>query len=1255
MKKCFLFLMVFIIVVCNTVMAQNTRTFTAAGSNLWDAPALWSLNHTPIAGEDVVVTLNNATGTGTTDLLIDGLTININNLTIINSSSSTLQTTFNVRGAAVVTIGGVLTITAPGANAGNIAAFTNRNTTTINGDVVLGQAALAPSSTAGYAAIGSDGVTTPNQTYNLLGNMVFNPRSKTIDQFAVFNFIKAGTQYLENNTRNIATDNIANPIMFEDLRIGNATTATTLVFSGDVSPSAITSFAAYISPTGVAGITIANNSILDLPRNYNVGRNYSLNVVGTGTPCFLKMLPNSKLRIGGNGSEIDFHTGAITGVVGSNFPNIRGDATKYQLAASSTVEYYGNSSITQTIYNTPTPASYGNLLVNNNGGTPAGTLRAPKITIPGQLRINTSFKIDVNTDVTLGTANNLNTCPVNCIGLLLVEGTTNSTYPFLNAGGLYCNANLVSGVGGVFTMGNYSYLGIGNFQGISPLGSATGNIRMTGARNYKHNGNYIYNGTIAQITGTGLQVNDPVATSPTFGLNTINDLTINNPTTVTIAQNQIVNGVCLLAQGIFDIGTTKITSNALGKINSTGGQMKADAVTFAPAPNNQVPTASATVEMKGNNFDVNTGNFVFQNLSGNWFTNNKIATLINYNTRGIIIQGAPTNPLTVTTSLEYGKDAGGIYIAGSAIKTNDNLILLSKPNAVGTGLPEIAGTANFGNAEGNFIDGKVSIERYLNGAKSWRFLAAPVQLVADDPTTPTIAASWREGDAGPISLASTGYGTTITGPTGPNAELDLYTIRGSMKWYNASSNVWIELSNTTTTTIANKEGYMFFVRGDRGTPITSGPLTIGTPTTLRMKGKVRTGDQKFDVLATRFLSVGNPYPSRIDFKTIQKNNIASAFTAWNPNKPGVYTVGAYEDYILNSSTGGEYRLNGLSTGVVRKYIESGEAFFIQNSDFLNLQNGDIIIKEKDKVGGSAVQSRPPIFQALPALEIAMFLKSTSSTTAAAETFVNNLIDGATVIFDNMFSNDIDNNDVRAINNIFSNLAIKKAGRLLVSESRPSLGTADTVYLSIGNMISIPDGILKADYSFDISFKELSTNPFLVVKLKDNFLNTETVLNTAGITQYQFTATSTYPTSYAADRFMIVFAQSNIQIGGRSAVGNIINPVVTHNNQTATEVPSIHKFDVNAIEGIDKSNLSQAIQPNPITNGMVNLRLDNNKAGKYVVQITNQLGQLIRKETLQVQSKNSLYSINIGNASKGSYQATIIDEDGNKNTIGFVVN
>jgi hypothetical protein len=68
-------------------------------------------------------------------------------------------------------------------------------------------------------------------------------------------------------------------------------------------------------------------------------------------------------------------------------------------------------------------------------------------------------------------------------------------------------------------MYDYSYLGIGNPNGIAATANA-GNIQLA-TRNYKYNGNYIFNGITPQITGNGLQLAiDNLPTSLTFGINT---------------------------------------------------------------------------------------------------------------------------------------------------------------------------------------------------------------------------------------------------------------------------------------------------------------------------------------------------------------------------------------------------------------------------------------------------------------------------------------------------------------------------------------------------------------------------------------------------------------------------------------------------------------------------------------------------------------------------------------------------------------
>jgi hypothetical protein len=1316
MKKCSFILAIIILTFSNITLSQAVVNITAptAGYN-------WIATVTPT----LVINFNISTGVGGAATVNINVNPNVQNIIINNtctlpgnmvvnfiaatsiSGSITMTnaaqalSNLTVKGPGTIIIGGDLTINSPGNNVNNTCEFANTTFTNILGNVVLGSAAPLP--TDGSSVIGKGTVTgTATRTFNLYGNLTVNSRGSISYERTIFNFNKlsGSPQFIYNNTPIVSTYRY--PVTFEDIRVGTANAlatanAATLIFSG-------TNKNAYLeNRTNLAGtgITIGANATLDLPRDYVTETDYSLNTLSsTLSKINLTMHANARLRIGGIKTEL---SSAAAGIVGSNFPNILDNEViskrgVYSIHPLSIVEYYGNSTTastirTQTIYSLPTPYStvgliiphtnqYGKLIANDLQGTGIGRAKkitavtAPATTAP--LIVVTSFDIKTKTDVSLGLADNTITCPLYTGGLIKVSPSTVALGA--DGGGLYCNANVVSGTipnstinTGTFSLGDFAYLGMGHALGISTAGTASGNIQMLTVPgipdvDFNIKGNYTYNGIVSQITGdistTGL---------PT----TVNNLTIDNPTTVTIANDQIVNGTCLLAQGVFDIGTTKLTSNGIGKISRTlqtliegTGKMKANAVLFAAAPNNQVPTASATVEMNGSS--------TTQNLSGDWFVDNTIATLINHNVLGITVTPSPANPLLISTSLEYGKDASGAYITGSTIQTNDNLTLLSKPNALGTGLPEVAGTANFGNATGNFIDGRVSIERYLNTARSWRFLAAPVQLQADDASTPTIAASWREGQSSLVSPMppAIGYGTQITGPSGPTlasptGELDAYTQRGSMKYYNDVANVWVELSNTTATRIANEKGYAVFVTGDRGVPNIPGTPTTpppSGPTTLRIKGKVRTGNQLFNISGitipstNKSQSIGNPYPARINFSTIQKTNVVNGFTVWNPNLGGLYGVGAYQQYsYVTAGAQSGYYLNGIITpGASPRYIESGEAFFIHNNISAP---GSATITESCKTPGSSVQSRPILVPALPRVEIAMHLNYVNGAAlepAGSVGALTKYISGASVTFGDNFSNDIDNDDFYAWSVPHSNLTIRSISNVLLrSESRPFIaGEQYPIKLNISAMIpavTFPNSNANTvgGYSFDINITNMSSM-YVTAILKDNYLNTRTPLDLSTITSYRFETLLSDPLSYAADRFAIVFSQ--FALGGRMSIGN----AAIESNSVTPSVPSQNNNGTNKtneaiVPTISETATSVSIAPNPIQNGIVNLQLQNQKEGIYQVQITNQLGQVIKTQTIKVQNKKSLYTINLGTTGKGTYQASIVDEAGNKKVIGFVVN
>jgi hypothetical protein len=1193
----------------NVALITSTAGASQSGSTYtfnWSALP-WSLGHVPTSCENVLLQLDRTSATSNEDIDVNlDVNVSILNFKMSNISNTARRIVFGTKGSSTFLITGDAVMECPGgtiSNKFNRCVFSNTKSTTITGNLTLGRVGTLTASTEGHSAIGSTG-SSSNQVFNVKGNMTFNPRGYTTDEWTVFNFDNGGTQFIYNNTRPLTTDTIQ-PVLFEDLRIG-LTNPTTLIMQGSM-------YDGYIESVGRAGVTIGPNSALDLPANY------SMNVISGGSTSLLKMQANSKLRLGGDRSINDIY-GGVHGVAGSNFPG----GFTYNLDPTSTIEYYGNNSITQTIFNGVT---YKNLLVTNSVQSnmvappfPAGTAHAQKITT-GPIVSNTSININGFADVVLGTLGS-STNTVQSDGPLNI----------LTDGGLFCNANVVSGVG-AFTMNAFSTLGMGHAQGISPSGSATGNIQMTGGRTYNTTGNYVYNGIVPQITGVGLPA---VA---------VNDLTIDNPTTVTIANNQLVNGVHLLKQGVFNIQTNKITVNGVGIMNAITGKMKAD---------------QGIVEMKGN-----TG--TAQNLSGNWFVNKTINILTNANTTGISVASVPADTLLISEALDYNG------VTGSTITTNDNLTLLSR----------LTKTANFGNATGNAIVGKVNVERYMFARSAWRLLATPIQIA----TSPTVSQAWRENNA---PHTATGYGTRITGPSGtygPAGTLDDYSINPSLKSYNAATNNFTGVVNTNTTPIANLKGYYVFVRGDRSAAAIIGLSGI---TNLRIKGDLRTGTQIFPVPANKFESVGNPFASRIDMRTVNKANVVNAFYVWNPNNTGLYNVGSYEAYLYNAISGNYER---VGDGFIRNYIESGEAFYLQSN--VASPSGTITIKETDKGNGSANVSRPGV--ALPSLDLLLYAQNADSSMYVT--------DGIKMNFDSTNSNDIDNNDVRKINNSYDNIALKNGTTNLIVERRGNLQATDTLRFNIS-------GMRVANYRLDIDPTMLNY-PGLEATLVDKFLQTKTTVSFIDVTNIAFTITAD-AASRATDRFMIVFRaiptvrfnniaairnadkavkvnwsvdnEVNVEnytvehstdginfavIGLEAATmnnGGMVNYTRLHSN--ASEQKNWYRIKANSAFGspiysaialvselsktASNPNASITIVPTVVTDGQVNVILTNQVEGKYSLVITNAVGQIIKQSQVNVDNDKFTYNLKTGTIAKGTYQLTVINTVGEKTSMAFIV-
>ena len=139
----------------------------------------------------------------------------------------------------------------------------------------------------------------------------------------------------------------------------------------------------------------------------------------------------------------------------------------------------------------------------------------------------------------------------------------------INSGAsLSCSpTSLVSGAGD-FTLANGGSIEIGSADGISALGTNSGNVQTMHMRSFNTGANYAYIGSAAQSTGNGL---------PT----TVNNLTINNnaPTPgVSLTSPAQVNGNLTLTSGRFIIGSNNLT---LATTTLIGGSFSANTMIIA--------------------------------------------------------------------------------------------------------------------------------------------------------------------------------------------------------------------------------------------------------------------------------------------------------------------------------------------------------------------------------------------------------------------------------------------------------------------------------------------------------------------------------------------------------------------------------------------------------------------------------------------------------------------------------------------------
>ncbi len=615
----------------------------------------------------------------------------------------------------------------------------------------------------------------------------------------------------------------------------------------------------------------------------------------------------------------------------------------------------------------------------------------------------------------------------------------------------------------------------------------------------------------------------------------------------------------------------------------------------------KVVTSTSTITLKGTPLIINgtitgTGTLILNSTSAQAISGTGTVGNITVNTSNGVTVSSGSNKLNIT---------GVLTLQSGTFTTNGNVVLKSTSFTNSATLAPVGASSNTGT-----ISGTVHVERFIpKGYRAWRDMAPGVFNAG------SIYNNWQETG----SYANNGYGLFITGTTTSTSShavdattgLD-QTINSVKSAYTFTNGTWNAVANTKTTNLNPFLGYRLLVRGDRSfnlytTPIstvgTTGWLLMNAATSLRAKGNLITGNVVYSTSGitnavagatynstsfglnssstTGFSSVANPYVAPIDWKNIWDNNRAVNLTAnYYYLDPTIGSTGAYVSY--NAVT------DATSNGAIgsRRYIQAGQAFFVENN---NSTAPSLTITEADKAIGSTKTS---VFGNANRSRLTISLmKSTGSELKQ--------MDGATVVFNPAFSNDLGREDAKKMTNSGENLAINHEGQSLSIEGRKPATAAESLPLSLSQLAT-------SEYQLTIDAAAYQSDN-LQLYLVDAFNKGETLL-TSGINNISFTVEANNPATYA-NRFSVVFKAAN-----KAAT-------------TATPIVS--------------STLS--VYPNPLVGKTITVRLGSEAvAGKYVVNVYNSLGQQVHSGFYNY--AGSVLNCKLPQAlAKGGYQLMVLQE------------
>ncbi|MCC6635904.1 MAG: T9SS type A sorting domain-containing protein, partial [Chitinophagaceae bacterium] len=560
-----------------------------------------------------------------------------------------------------------------------------------------------------------------------------------------------------------------------------------------------------------------------------------------------------------------------------------------------------------------------------------------------------------------------------------------------------------------------------------------------------------------------------------------------------------------------------------------------------------------------NNGTISTLAILFGNLHQTIKGNGTITNLGLNNSAGATIETNSTVNITGTYTPVLG-----------TLTTNNGLILLSNEN----------GTARIAQGTDNYINGNVTIERYIpaKAARKWSFITSPV--------SGTIHNTWQQQ----IHITGAGTGGTVCPTFTPHINGFDATVSSAPNIYTydalqISGNRWKVPSSTLSDIIDAGKAFRVNIRGDRslGCSLLDGSPSglVPSAVTLRATGALSNAAKNmgsFSVIypnngVNNYVFVGNPYPSAISFSallTTNNSSINNTYALYVPSSPsGVYSY--WDGSTFTGGTGYDNTKGNI--------IASGQAFFVQSKVAGNLT---MFFEESHKTDGANTgYFRTNNYNEKIRVH---YLQNDNSQ---MDEIVIRYANDATI--NNVEESSL---DIASINSGSNYLTSLKGNKGMAVQTRDlQTHTTDTVWL---NVVSTQSGAYKLNFS---EFENFATADIYLI---DHY--TKTTQNVKQNTVYEFSVDKDNAATKGTQRFSVVFnKKQSPELTLNKNIKLYPNPA---NKQVYVQLPQSAEINYN----IKVTNMvGKIVLQQKATNSTEQLNISKLSKGTYIVEIIDSKG------------------------------------------------